>query len=795
MGEKLKVPLYKLKRRSDLSKYKIETTKDVAISSNIIGQNRGVNSLEFGLSVNKKGYNIYVSGITGTGRTSHSYSLALRHSKNKETPDDWCYVYNFINPETPKSIRLKAGDGKRFKYEVENSIEKIKESIEESLSSKDYEDNRELIYKYFKKKTEEVIIELNEKAKEYNFTFKKTEGGLVSIPLIDGKQLEDEEIEKLPKRELYLIRENSNRLEAKTIEIVKKIIEIEQLLEDKLIELEERTVSTLIETHFNPILDTFGYNKKIKKYLTEMKEDIILNINEFIADDENSEEVKKILIRNKITDDFFKRYQVNLFIDNSENKGAPVIKEINPTYYNLLGKIEYFNEMGFLKTDHTRIKPGAIHLANGGYLLLSAKDILSNLLTWEGLKKCLMTKLGKIENISKDSVVAESIKPEAIPLDIKIILIGDYYTYQLLYNYDEDFKKLFRIKADFDIEMERNDGNIEKLLSFVASHCKRENLKPFDRGAIEEIIEYSSRIVEHQDKLTTQFNEILEVMYEGDAWARYMGSDIVKREDIRKAIDEKIYRNNRYEEKIQQMIKDDSLIIDTASQKIGEINGLAVIDMGEYSFGKPNKITASTFAGRDGIINIEREVNKSGSNHDKGVLILSGFMGEEFAKKKPLSLSASITFEQCYSVVDGDSASSTELYALLSSLSDLPINQGISTTGSINQKGIVQTIGGVNEKIEGFFKICKAKGLTGNQGVIIPYQNVENLMLRDEVLEAVNEGNFNIYAIKNVKEGIEILTGVPYGTRDDDGNFEVGTVGYFVQRKLEEYSKNTSEYS
>lgn len=786
----LKVPASKLKRKCKLSKFKFSNTNDVNPLKDIIGQERGVRALEFGLSIKKKGYNIFVSGISGTGRSSHSYSMTSEFASKKETPDDWCYVYNFDKPDSPIALSFKSGDGIIFKKEVEDIIENLKIDFPQIFSSKDYEDKRAIVYNYFKKKIESVICELNETAKEYNFVFKQTEKGLLSIPIVNGELIKDEDIKSLPKEEVTKIKENSNELSKKTLEIVKRLREIEDVLRDKLEELDEEIAFELIYSRFNSLLQKFEDNNKVRNYIIKMQEDIILNLDEFLEDEEEEEELKNILSKNKLLEDFFKRYEVNLFINNVDRQGAPVIKESNPLYYNLLGKVEHINELGALKTDHTKIRPGSIHEANGGYLLIQAKDLITNYVSWEGLKRCLINEESKVENINKDSILAESIKPEPIPLDIKIILIGDYYTYQLLYLYDDEFKELFRIRADFDVEMDRNEENIKKIISFIANHCKEENLRPFHKSAIEEIIEYSSRLADHQKKLTTRFNRIVEIMYEADTWAEFEDVDVVKREHIKKAIDEKYYRNNKYEEKIQHMIEKENIIIDTNTWKVGEINGLAVIDLGEYSFGKPSKITASTFVGKDGIINIEREVSKSGSIHDKGVLILSGYLGEKYATKTPLSLSASITFEQSYDTIEGDSASSTELYALLSSLSGLPINQGIATTGSVNQKGIIQPIGGVNEKIEGFFKICKIKGLTGNEGVIIPYQNIENLMLSDEVIKAVRQGKFSIYAIKTIDEGIEILTGIPYGKKDENEKFPVGTISYFIQRKLNKYAKS-----
>lgn len=789
MQESYKVPLSRLKRKYDLTKFDFATTRQIKMSKDIIGQERGIKALNFGLSIKKKGYNIFVSGIPGTGRNSHSYSIAKSFAETRNTPDDWCYVYNFKKPENPIAIRLKPGGGIIFKKKMKDFMDKLKIEIPKSFSSKEYEDKKSEVYHYYQKKIEEIIDELNHMAKEYNFIFKQTEKGLLSIPLIEGRPMKESEIENLSEEEIVDIRKNSTQLISKAFDIVKKIRQIEEELRLKMKKLNEETAFEVVNFYSTRIESLFIENKAVINYINEVNQSIVENIDKFIEEEETNE-LQVLLNRGKKNEEFFTRYEINLFIDKSNKEGAPVIKETNPTYYNLLGKIEHVNELGMLKTDHTRIRPGAIHEANGGYLIIQARDILTSPGAWEGLKRALITEEARIENIGKESILPETITPEPIPLDLKVIIIGDNYTYQLLYVYDDDFKKLFRIRADFDIEMDRNEDNVRKLVSFIAHHCNEEGLKPFHSEAIGRMLEHGSRLAEHQNKLTTRFNEMVEIMYEADAWADYEGSSIVLEKHVNKAIDEKIYRNNKYEEKLQELIAEGTILINTSGYKVGEINGLSVMGSGQYSFGRPNKITVTTYAGKEGIINIEREVNISGSSHDKGVMILSGYLGEKFATKHPLSLSARITFEQSYGIIDGDSASSTELYALLSSLSNLPINQGIAVTGSVNQKGMIQPIGGVNEKIEGYFNICKLKGLTGEEGVIIPYQNIDNLMLNDEVIEAVKERKFSIYAIKTIDEGIEILTGVRAGKRDENGNFEEGTVSYLVQQKLDSYAKN-----
>ncbi|EOC99546.1 Lon protease family protein [Caldisalinibacter kiritimatiensis] len=796
MRKDLKIPFDKLKKKCNIEILNFNTTAQLSMSREIIGQERAMKALRFGLSVKRKGYNIFVSGVTGTGRNSYTYSVAKEFAREKHAPDDLCYVYNFEKPENPKLISLNSGKGIVFKKKIEYMVRKIKRDLPKAFTSKEYENKKNLIYSQYDKKIKEIIENLNEIAKEYGFMFKENDGNLVSIPLVNGHPMTEKEIIDLTEEEISEIKENSNKLSRETFDYFKKIRQLEEQSRNRIKQLKEEIALKVVDTHVMPIIDEFEDNKQIKKYLYEVEDDIIKNINEFL-DNEKTDQAKLLLTKGKISKDFFKRYEVNLFIDNSDKKGAPVIKETNPDYYNLLGQIEYVNELGVNKTDHTRIKPGAIHLANGGYLIIQAKDILTSPYAWHGLKRALNTGKAKIENIGKGqgNMIVESIKPEPIPIDLKVMIIGDYHTYQLLYNYDNDFKKLFRIRADFDIEMERNKQNINKLASFIACHCKDEKLKAFDKSAVGKIVEFSSRLAEDKRKLTARFNEIVEILYEADAWADFKGDSIVTEEHVKKAIQEKVYRNNKYEQKLHELFKDETILIQTSGYEVGQINGLAVINTGQYTFGKPNKITVSTFVGKDGIINIEREVKQSGKLHDKGVLILSGYLGEKYANNKPLSLSASITFEQSYSVIDGDSASSTELYALISSLAEVPINQAIAVTGSVNQKGVIQPIGGVNEKIEGYFKVCKEKGFSGGEGVMIPHQNMNNLMLNDEVIEAVKEGKFSIYVVKTIDEGIEILTGMPAGIKDRYGNYPKGTINNLVQKKLNSFARIYKDFN
>ncbi|MBC5998064.1 ATP-binding protein [Romboutsia ilealis] len=762
--DKYKVNEENLKFKCSLDDVDFKTTEDIEPLGGIIGQERAVTSIEFGLKMKHKGYNIYIAGVSGIGRTNYAKSLIKKNIKCNENLKDWIYVNNFKNNNEPVSLSFKAGIGKEFKNDIDDIIEKLKVEIPKIFNSKEYENHNRLLMTELENNIHSIIEELNEFAKPKGFKFQITERGLLSVPIKeDGKLMEESELGNLTPSEIRELRERGLKLNQESKEYIDKIKSCEDIYKNKNNELDRNVGRSLVGFYGQYLLTKYGEDEKVNKYINALCNDIVNNISKFKKEPEDDKKDAMALLGimpNKRDDKFLNRYRVNLFIDNSECKECKIIVESNPTYYNLTGSIEYKNEMGSLTTSFMEIKPGAIHKANGGFLIINVRDLLSNPFSWECLKRTLKTEKINIESLNKQYgyLVTSTLKPEPIDLDLKVILIGDSYYYNLLYAYEDDFRNLFKIMADFDIEVDRNKDNIYKTVQLISNKCKESNLKHFDKSAVERLIEYSTRISDDKEKLSARFNKIVDIIYESDA----VTDDCelyVTRKDVDKAIRQKIYRNNKYEEKLNEMFKDGTLLIDLDGEKVGQINGLAVIGTGEYSFGKPSKITASTYRGRRGIINIEREIKKSGSIHDKGVLILSGYLGSRYGKEKPLSISTSITFEQNYNGIDGDSASSTELYAIISSIADIPIKQYIAVTGSVSQKGEIQPIGGVNEKIEGFFDVCKIKGFTGNQGVMIPIQNVRNLMLKDEVIEAVKEGTFNIYAISNIDEGLEILTG------------------------------------
>lgn len=785
-----------LKRTVDYTKFEFETTEDVPALTSIVGQERGRAVMNFGLNVNKTGYNIYVSGLAGTGRTTFTQSIVKGFANKDVELFDWCYVYNFEDGYRPKTLKLPAGMGCQLKEDMDALIDNLKTDIPRAFNEESFQKERQVIIRDFNAKTGEVFKQLNDIAEDYGFVIRQSGSGILTIPVIDGEPISEEEYRTLTEKQIQEIDEKTQDLQETVLEYTKKLRELENETNEILDKLEEKVALAAAGYHIDELKAKYIKCSSVITYLEAVQKDILKHLDNFFEEEETeSNPLSQMFPQQKKDPNFELRYKVNLVVDNSETIGAPVVTADNPTFYNLIGKVEYESRMGVMSTNFTKIKPGFLHYANGGYIIIHAKDIFSKSFAWEGLKRALLNKELKIENIGEQTgvVATSSINPEPIPLDVKVVIIGSMDIYQILYHYDEDFSKLFKIKADFDVEMDSNLENMTRLASFIHTHCEEHDLLPFDRKAVAKIVEFSTRLAGQQNKLSTRFNQQVEIIYEADTWAKMMDANVVTDQHIVKAIDERNYRNNLYEEKIQETIEDGTILIDTDGRVVGQVNGLAVYDLGQYSFGKPSRITATTFVGQDGIINIERESKLSGNIHNKGIYILGGYLGQKFAQHHSLSLTAHIAFEQSYGGVDGDSASSTELYALLSSLAEVPIDQGLAVTGSVNQHGEIQPIGGVNEKIEGFFEVCKKQGLTGTQGVLIPHQNVQNLMLRNEVIEAVKLGQFHIYAIKTVEEGIELLTGLNAGKCNDDGEYEAGTLYEKVANKLSDFIEYTRE--
>jgi len=785
-----------LKKACDPSMFPFKTTEDYEFDTEPVHQERGVNAIDFGLNVKSDGFNIFVCGAAGTGRNTQVNMAVNEIAAKQKTPDDWIYVFNFTHEDEPISIRLPAGRGIIFKKDIEELIEELKVEIPRAFGSEDYETRKHDLLKEYKQKRDAVLEDIEKKAFEEGFVLKQSATGVVLVPRIDDRPMNNEEYTNLSDEEKQEIEKKKHELHIKIEQVLSEVRSMEKSAKLQIKELEKEIALFSVKHIIDELRFKYREFEDIVEYLNHVQEDIVENIDLFREEEEETPQSVLFNIKGAPKKDSFLKYQVNLLVDHRHSKGAPVVREPNPTYYNLLGRIEYVSHFGSMSTDFTMIAPGALHKANGGYLILQAMDVLSSFMAWDTLKRVIRNHEIKVEDINEQFrlISTTSLKPRPIPSDIKIIMIGPPWLYQILYRFDEDFRKMFKIKADFDVEMDRDTAKIKKYASFIKVRCEEEGLRHFDRNAVAEVIEYGSRLTRDQDKLSARFMYIADILREADYWAGKDNAEYVDAQHVLKAVQEKIYRSNLIEEKIIELINKNVLMIDVEGAKVGQVNGLAVLDVGEYMFGKPSRITARTYMGKGGVVDIERQVKMGGNIHSKGVMILAGFFGEKFAQERPLGFSASICFEQSYEGVDGDSASSTEAYCILSSLSGVPINQSIAVTGSMNQHGAVQPVGGINEKIEGFYHVCKIKGLDGKQGVIIPELNVRHLMLKEEVLEAVEKKKFHIWAVSTVEEGIEILTGKKAGKKDKRGKYPAGTIYQLVDKKLGEYSEKLARF-
>lgn len=778
-----------LRKECDPTIFKFKTTKEVSPFNGIIGQQRGIKAFEFGVNVDVKGYNIYIEGSTGIGKTIYAKKYLNDFAKNRPTPDDWVYIYNFDNPNEPKAVALPAGQGKEFEAEMVDFIATVQREVKAAFNNQDFEKEKEAIQKELEEKKIKLIEKLNKDAAKLGFQIKNADT-IYFLPMMNGKVLSENEFNSLDKSVKDQFELNSMEIQKETIEIMKKIKELEQKAAEKIGSWQNNIAMFAVSMKINELKNKYKKIPAIICFLKNVQNNVLENIDAFANDGMTNPNGPQnpMMQREKPWD----KYKVNVIVDNSGLKGAPVISDSNPSFYNLFGKLEYENQFGMMHTDHTLIKPGLVHKANGGYLILQVRDLLQNPIIWDSFKKVLRTKKAYVDTLKDyqmQAVALASLKPEPIPIKMKVILVGNEMIYQQLLNADEDFKKLFKVKVEFEDSTNRTDANMNAIASYIHSFCEYEKLPHFNPGAVSKVIEYCSRQVENQTKISTQLSDICELLSESCTWAKMDGAKVVTADYVRKAVNQRIERVNKYDQNLIDMMQNGTIMIDTDGEKVGQINGLSIMKIGDFCFGKPAKITANTYVGKTGIVNIEREVSMSGTSHSKGVMILSAYIGEKFAQCGSLTLAASLCFEQLYNGVDGDSASSTELYALLSSLSELPIKQSLAVTGSVNQKGEIQPIGGVTDKIEGFFHICKLRGLTGDQGVIIPHQNIKNLNLNDEVIQAVRDGNFHIYPVKTIDEGIEILTGVPAGRLNKDGKYTTGSVNYLVNEKLKKYSE------
>lgn len=771
-----------------------ETTNELPPLEGTIGQERALNAIEFGLNLDSSGFNIFLLGENGTGRMSTIKAVLERQSLTKPVPSDWCYVYNFKDPDTPMAISLQAGMATVFQRDMDELIKTLRVEIPKVFESKEYEKQRSRLIEEFQKKQRDLFSSLEDEAQSKGFSIRKTVSGLLIVPVKKtGEPLTEEEFESLDVNIRKKIEEIGKALQERLDDVARAVREGEKLLKELLSRLEREAALSAVGHLIEDLKKKYADNNRIVSYLDNVKEDILEHLEDFKTTEEQPPPLPFMKLPK--AEPTFTRYTVNVLVNNRDCKGAPCIFESNPTYYNLFGRIEHKFQYGIAVTDFSMIKAGSLHRANGGYIVIDALDLLRNIFAYDALKRAIRNKEIKIEDVWEQYrlISTTTLKPEAIPLDVKVVLIGSPYLYYLLYNLDEEYRELFKVKADFDSRMQRTEENIRKYALFIASMSKSEHLLPFDRSGVARIVEFGSRLAEHQEKLSSRFSEIADLVREATYWAKREGQGVVKAEHVEKALNEKIYRSNRIEERLQELMAEGTLIVDTSGEKVGQVNGLAVIDLGDYSFGKPSRITARTYTGKAGVVNIERETKMSGRIHEKAILILTNYLGSKYAIKRPISLSASITFEQLYEMVEGDSATCAEFYALISSISGVPLKQTIAVTGSMDQNGLVQPIGGVNEKIEGFFDLCRLRGLDGTQGVIIPRKNVKNLMLKKDVVEAVKQGKFSIYPIDLVEEGLEILTGMPAGELQEDGTYPEGTVNYLVMKRLTEISEAMKE--
>jgi len=789
------VPTDKLRWECDPAVFDFDCTKDLAPLAEFVGQDRAIRAIEFGLSMNRDGYNIYVAGLTGTGKTSavKTYIKKLveeRQAKEQVSPpEDWCYLYNFTDADRPQILNLPQGKGKMFRERIGNLLQRLKEELARAFSSEDYKAQRKSIAEESQAEQARILEELREEAQRQGFLLQMTPVGPALIPLVEGKPVSQGE---------FMALEESVRkdLEARRADLLKKlkaslesVQELERQTTEKLQNSDKGVADFTVSRLFDALMKEYQESIQITQYLTDLRSYTLDNLDSFKEGQERAQTAVGAAVGYIMPGrDSFLPFEVNVFVDNSGTEGLPVIIESHPNYANLFGKIERRFLFGGYLSDHSMLKSGALHVANGGYLLLSARDVLTNPGVWPTLKRAIKNKELRIEDPFEQFglIAPQGLRPQPMPIDVKIVLIGDGMLYQLLSMYDEDFWEIFKVKADFNFEVDRTTENMRALAAFIAGCCEEPGRNHFDRTGVAKMAEYASRMVDDQERLSSRFAQIKELVEEAQYWSQKDGASLVSGQHVEKAVEEKLFRHNLPDERIRDMIERGTIMIDVDGAVVGQVNGLSVYSLGDITFGKPSRITCKTFLGRGGVVNIERESQLSGRIHDKGVLILGGYMGWKYAQDHPLSLSASLCFEQSYEGVEGDSASSTELYALLSSLSGVPIRQNIAVTGSVNQRGEIQPIGGVNQKIEGFFRVCEAKGLNGEQGVMIPHQNLRNLMLRQEVVDSVRQGKFHIYAISTIDEGVEVLTGVEAGEKREDGSYPEDSINCRVDKRLKE---------
>lgn len=803
MPTKEKLSIDQLCHRCDPEIFEFETTEELEELTEIIGQPRAVDAIRFGVGIGSEGYNIFAHGPTGTRKRELVQRFFDRAASEDTVPDDWCYVNNFENTHKPLALRFPAGRGSVFRQDMETLVEDLKNALTSVFESEEYRTRMQEVQEGLSDRQENALAELREKAEEEDLSIIRTPAGLAIAPVREGEVIAPEEFEKLPEEERKQLEEEISKLQEELQRVMRQVPVWQRETREQINELNREMARLAVGSLIEELKEKYSDLEEVVAYLDDLLEDVVHNVREIVSDEDQQNQMRMLGLRQLQSQagggdsPLLRRYRANLLVDNSQSEGAPVVFEDNPSYLNLLGRLEHIAQMGALMTDFNLIKPGALHRANGGYLLLELDKVLLQPYAWEGLKRTLRSGQIKIESPAQmySLISTVSLEPEPIPVDVKVALIGEPLLYYLVSELDPEFVELFKVAADFGGEMDRDEESQQLYARLIGDLARKEGLRFLSRGAVARVIEQSARWVGDGEKLSTQTRDIIDLLRESDYWAGGDGSEVIQTEHVQKAIDSKIYRSDRIREQVQELILRDTILIDTEGGQVGQVNGLSVYNLADFTFGRPNRITARVRMGKGEVVDIEREVELGGPIHAKGVLILSSYLGARYASKEPLSLAASLVFEQSYSGVEGDSASSAELYALLSAIADVPLLQDLSVTGSVNQRGQVQAIGGVNEKIEGFFDICKARGLNGKQGVIIPVSNEKHLMLRQEVVDAVAEDNFHIYSVETIDEGIELLTGMEAGETDEEGNFPPDSFNGKVQARLKEFAERRAEFS
>ncbi len=796
----MKLTKKQLDKSELLSLPDFSTTGDIEAFEGIIGQDRALHALKFGLRVKGKGFNVYVSGPPGIGKMTSVQSFLEEIAKDRETPPDWCYLNNFKNPYEPVALKLPAGRGKEFQKDMDEVVERLEKDLPQAFTSEDYSRKQEEELTHIQQEQEQMINQINEHARKKGFTIQPTMMGAALVPLNkEGKPMQDEELQSLSDEEQEKLEKKRDELQEEMKDMQKSMRKLQRKQQDASRGVDRQIVMNVVGGIMDELREKYEEYDGIGSFLDEVQENILENIQKFKMNEQQAqtqqplqgEQIKQQL--QMMREQTLKQYRVNVIVDNSEQDGAPVILELNPRYYNLVGRIEKEMQMGAITTDFTLIKPGAILQANGGYLVIPVEELVRDYYSWDALKRSLQAEELRVEELAEQIgyMTIKTLRPQPIPLDVKVVLVGIPLIHHLLQSRVPDFSELFKVKADFDTRMDKVDENIQNFLGFITNLCKEEDLLPIDREGTGKLLEHVIRMADHKERISTEFGSISDIIREADYWAGHDGSDVVTRSHVEKALDEKEYRSNLVQHHVEEMIQQGTLLINTEGTATGQVNGLSIMMLGDYRFGRPNRITATVYPGKDGLVDIEREVKLGGPIHSKGIMILGGYLGMKYSREKQLSISARLVFEQSYVGIDGDSASQAELYTLISALSGVPLKQGIAVTGSVNQHGEVQAIGGVNEKIEGYFSVCKKLGLNGEQGVLIPESNIQNLILKDEVLEAIEEEKFNIWAVSSIDAGIEILTGKEAGALQEDGSYPEGSVNRLVSDTLESFGQVT----